>query len=295
VKIKNTKLKKIEKIFSPPPYHWVGDGFKVHTFFPSNAIEKRRMSPFFLLDYNAKTEFSPSDTLRGVGPHPHRGLETVTISYNGKVAHHDSEGNSGIISEGDVQWMTAGAGILHKEYHEKSFSKNGGLFQMVQLWVNLPAKYKMAPPNYQTLIHSNMGKVKLPNDGGIVNIIAGNYNGVSGSAKTFTPLHIYDIKLNKGKELILDIPNNYNTGILVVDGNVIINKFDSALQDQFVLFKNSGSEFSISSKEKSVILVLSGEPINEPIFQYGPFLMNTKNEIIEAFDDYNNGKFGQLE
>ena len=286
----------IETVIAPQGAHFVGDGFRVHNFIPGIApLSMQRMSPFLLLDYNAPYIFPPSDKIKGVGVHPHKGFETVTIAYKGRVAHHDSSGGGGVIDAGDVQWMTAASGILHKEYHEESFSKSGGEFQMVQLWVNLPAKYKMAPPNYQTLIHSNMGKVKLPNDGGIVNIIAGKYNGASGSAKTFTPLHIYDIKLNKGKELILDIPNNYNTGILVVDGNVIINKFDSALQDQFVLFQNSGSEFSISSKEKSVILVLSGEPINEPIFQYGPFLMNTKNEIIEAFDDYNNGKFGQLE
>ena len=151
-----SKTKQIEKIISPPPYHWVGDGFKVHTFFPSTEIDKSRMSPFYLLDYNAKTEFPPSETPKGVGPHPHRGLETVTISFHGKVAHHDSEGNSGVIAEGDVQWMTAGSGILHKEYHENNFSQKGGLFQMVQLWVNLPAKHKMVPPNYQTLIHTQI-------------------------------------------------------------------------------------------------------------------------------------------
>lgn len=290
-----SKIKKVEKIISPPSYHWVGDGFKVHTFFPSAEIDKSRMSPFYLLDYNAKTEFPPSETPRGVGPHPHRGLETVTISFHGKVAHHDSEGNSGVIAEGDVQWMTAGAGILHKEYHEKNFSQKGGLFQMVQLWVNLPTKHKMAPPNYQTLINTDIGKVQLPNDGGLVKVIAGQYEDISGLANTFTPLHIYELRLNKGADLTVDLPEDYNTGITVIEGNVQLNKKETAVSDQFVLFQNSGNDIKITALENSILLLLSGEPINEQIFQYGPFLMNTKSEIIEAFDDYNNGKFGHLE
>ncbi len=289
------KIKKIEKIISPPPHHWVGDGFKVHTFLPSIEIDKSRMSPFFLLDYNAKTKFPPSDNSRGVGPHPHRGFETVTIDYHGKVAHHDSAGNSGVIHEGDVQWMTAGSGILHKEYHEKSFSKAGGIFQMVQLWVNLPAKYKMSEPKYQALVHDKMGKVELPNNGGIVNIIAGEYKKVKGPAKTFTPVNLFDIRLNKNADVSFELPENYNSAILILDGTITINGSDTAQTDQFVLFGNSGTTLKISAAEESVILLLSGEPLNEPIFQHGPFLMNTKKEIIEAYDDFNNGKFGYLE
>ncbi len=288
-------IKKIEKIVDPPPHHWVSDGFKVHTFFPSVEIEKSRMSPFFLLDYNAKTEFPPSDSPRGVGSHPHRGFETVTIDYHGKVAHHDSAGNSGVIHEGDVQWMTAGSGILHKEYHEKSFSKTGGIFQMVQLWVNLPAKYKMSEPKYQALIHDKMGKVELPNNGGIVNIIAGEYQKIKGPAKTFTPINLFDIRLNNNNDISFELPENYNSGVLILDGTITINDSDTAKTNQFVLFGNSGTTAKFSAAEDSVILLLSGEPLNEPISQYGPFLMNTKKEIAEAIDDFNSGKFGYLE
>ncbi len=288
-------LKKIENIIAPPPYHWVGDGFKVHTFFPSSDIDKSRMSPFFLLDYNAKTEFTPSDKPRGVGPHPHRGFETVTIDYHGKVAHHDSAGNSGVIHEGDVQWMTAGSGILHKEYHEESFSKTGGIFQMVQLWVNLPKKHKMTEPKYQALVHAKMGKVELPNNSGVVNIIAGEYQKVNGPAKTFTPINLFDIRLNENADVSFELPENYNTGLLLLDGTITTNDSDTVKTDQFVLFGNNGTTIKISATEDSVILLLSGEPLNEPIFQYGPFLMNTKKEIAEAIDDFNNGKFGHLE
>ena len=290
-----TKFRQIEKILNPPPYHWVGDGFKVHTFFPSHEIEKSRMSPFFLLDYNAKTIFPPSDIPKGVGPHPHRGFETVTIAYEGSVAHHDSNGNSGVINKGDVQWLTAGSGILHKEYHEKDFSKKGGLFQMVQLWINLPAKYKMIEPKYQALLHENMGKFELTKNEGIINVIAGDFMGVKGPAKTFSPINIYDMRLKKNAKLTLDIKENYNTGLLIIDGEVEINESMIANTDQFILLDSSGSTIDLSANKDSVILSLSGAPLNEPIFQYGPFLMNTKSEIVQAIDDFNNGKFGQLE
>jgi len=193
------KNKSIEAVLAPPPAHMVGDGFRVHNFFPnSRLIDKKRMSPFFLLDYNSKIEFSPRKDPRGVGVHPHRGFETVTIAYHGRVAHHDSRGNSGIIGEGDVQWMTAASGLLHKEYHESEFSKKGGLFQMVQLWVNLPAKFKMTAPKYQEITHDTMGQYQLPGDKGVVEIIAGEYNGVKGPAFTFTPIHLYNARLKKG-------------------------------------------------------------------------------------------------
>lgn len=289
------KLKQIEKIINPPPHHWVGDGFKVHTLFPSNEIEKSRMSPFFLLDYNAKTIFPPSDIPKGVGPHPHRGFETVTIAYEGSVAHHDNKGNSGVINKGDVQWMTAGSGILHKEYHENSFSKKGGLFQMVQLWVNLPAKYKMSDPKYQALIHNKIGKYKLPYEKGTINIIAGEYKGVKGPAFTFTPINIYDMRLKKNAKITLNLSEYFNTGLLVLDGNILLNDSEAIKTDHFVLFRNNGTRINLSAIEDCVILILNGEPINEPIIQYGPFLMNTKKEIIEAIDDFNSGKFGHLE
>ncbi len=288
-------IKTIEAILPPPPPHMVGDGFRVHNFFPNNRmIDKKRMSPFFLLDYNSKIEFSPSEHPRGVGVHPHRGFETVTIAYHGKVAHHDSAGNSGVIGEGDVQWMTAASGLLHKEYHEKEFSRKGGLFQMVQLWVNLPAKYKMTPPKYQEITNSSMGKYKLPNDKGVIEIIAGEHKGIKGPASTFTPMHVYNARLKENAETELSFPGNYNTGILAIEGNAAINDAKVAT-DHFVLFKNDGELIKIKANEDTVLLVLSGEPIDEPIAQYGPFLMNTWKELEEAINDVNIGKFGVLE
>ena len=291
----SNNIKTIEAVIAPPPPHMVGDGFRVHSFFPGGRlIDKKRMSPFFLLDYNAKIDFAPTTHPRGVGVHPHRGFETVTIAYHGRIAHHDSAGNSGVIGEGDVQWMTAASGLLHKEYHEESFSKAGGLFQMVQLWVNLPAKYKMTPPKYQEITKQSMGQYVLPGNNGTVEIIAGEYNGVKGPASTFTPMHVYNLRLKKYGKLDLNFPASYNTGLLVIEGNVQVND-KQAPADHFVLFKNDGESISIEATEDSIILVLSGEPINEPIAQYGPFLMNTWEELEEAIKDVNAGKFGVLE
>jgi redox-sensitive bicupin YhaK (pirin superfamily) len=289
----NTK-KTIEAIIAPPAPHMVGDGFRVHGFFPGGRIDKKRMSPFFLMDYNSKVEFSPTDQPRGVGVHPHRGFETVTIAYHGRIAHHDSAGNSGIIGEGDVQWMTAASGLLHKEYHEESFSKAGGLFQMVQLWVNLPAKYKMTPPKYQEITKEMMGKYNLPDDKGVIEIIAGEYNNVKGAASTFTPIEVYNAKLKKGAKMDLNFPSSYNTGILIIEGSATIND-KTAATDHFVLFKNDGEGISIVADEDAVLLILSGEPIDEPIAQYGPFLMNTWEELEQAISDVSAGKFGVLE
>ena len=285
----------VEAVIAPPPPHMVGDGFRVHNFFPgSRLIDKKRMSPFFLLDYNSKVEFAPTNNPRGVGVHPHRGFETVTIAYHGRVAHHDSAGNSGVIGEGDVQWMTAASGLLHKEYHEKEFSKKGGLFQMVQLWVNLPAKYKMTPPKYQEITHNSMGKYELPGDKGLIEIIAGEYKGVKGPASTFTPMQVYNARLKKGATVGINFPSNFNAGILVIEGSAKINDED-APADHFVLFKNDGELINIEANEDTVLLVLSGEPIDEPIAQYGPFLMNTWQELEQAIEDVNTGKFGVLE
>jgi redox-sensitive bicupin YhaK (pirin superfamily) len=287
--------KSIEAILAPPPPHMVGDGFRVHNFFPnSRLIDKRRMSPFFLLDYNAKISFAPSNSPRGVAVHPHRGFETVTIAYQGKIAHHDSAGNSGVIGQGDVQWMTAGSGLLHKEYHEKEFSKQGGPFQMVQLWVNLPARFKMTPPKYQEITHAQLGKYVLPSRQGAIEVIAGNYKDVQGPASTFTPMHAYNARLQKGAFASFTFPAAYNTGLLVVEGAITVND-QPVGTDHFVLFKNDGEEFSLTATEEAVVLILSGEPIQEPIAQYGPFLMNTWQELEQAVEDVNAGKFGILE
>lgn len=289
------KNKTIEAIIAPPPAHMVGDGFRVHSFFPGGRlIDKKRMSPFFLMDYGSKVEFTPSVEPRGVGVHPHRGFETVTIAYHGRIAHHDSGGNSGVIGEGDVQWMTAASGLLHKEYHEENFSKAGGLFQMVQLWVNLPAKYKMTAPKYQELTKEKMGRYQLPDNKGEVEVIAGNYKDVKGPASTFTPMHVYNVRLKKGGQTELNFPAGYNTGLLIIDGSAMVND-QPVTTDHFVLFNNDGENISIRTNEDATILVLSGEPINEPIAQYGPFLMNTWEELEQAIQDVNSGKFGVLE
>ncbi|RYG20398.1 MAG: pirin family protein [Chitinophagaceae bacterium] len=286
-------IKPISAVLNPPAPHMVGDGFRVHNFFPSGY--KLDMNPFFLLDYNAKMEFSARNEPRGVGVHPHRGFETVTIAYHGAVAHHDSAGNSGVIYPGDVQWMTAARGILHKEYHDQAFSKKGGFFQMVQLWVNLPAKDKMSTPRYQALKHDEIAKVTLPADAGTLEVIAGNFDGKLGSASTFTPIQMYNARLNKGGKSVFNFPAHYNTSLLIVEGKISVNNTSIVERDRLVFFKNEGEEIEIESLENSIVLILSGEPINEPIVQYGPFLMNTQEEIKQAITDYNEGRFGYLE
>jgi len=292
----NTNLKSVEAIMPPPHFHMVGDGFRVHNFFPSQPkIGLTGMSPFFLLDYGAKWQVPPSETPRGVGVHPHRGFETVTIAYHGKVAHHDSAGNSGVIGEGDVQWMTAGAGVLHKEYHEEAFSKKGGILQMVQLWVNLPAKYKMTPAKYQAIENKDVTKVMLDDRKSYVDLIAGEYEGKKGPAFTFSRVNLFNAKLIKGAKASFTFNKNYNTGVLVIEGEVKINNSKTAPENHFVLFGHDGEAIIIEAVEESVVLILSGEPIHEPVASYGPFVMNTEAEIKQAFDDFNAGKFGYLE
>ena len=288
-----TTTRNIAQVLSPPAPHMVGDGFRVHNFFPGGY--KIDMSPFFLLDYNAKVDFSARNQPRGVGVHPHRGFETVTIAYQGAVAHHDSSGNSGIIYPGDIQWMTAASGILHKEYHEAEYSKKGGPFQMVQLWINLPAKDKMSTPKYQGITQNSLEKYTLPDSMGQVEVIAGNYLGVKGTASTFTPIEMYNARLKKRANATFSFPENYNTGFVIIDGSVRINGDKSVAVNEFVYFGNEGTDIVVEATEDCVILMLSGEPIKEPIAQYGPFLMNTQAEIKQAIADYNDGKFGFLE
>ncbi|MEJ7556780.1 MAG: pirin family protein [Pedobacter sp.] len=286
-------VKEVAGILNPPAPHMVGDGFRVHNFFPNGY--KLKMNPFYLLDYNAKINFSARKEPRGVGVHPHRGFETVTIAYHGAVAHHDSAGNSGIIYPGDVQWMTAASGILHKEYHEEAFSLEGGTFQMVQLWINLPAKDKMSKPKYQDIKQVDMRKYALPENAGMVEVIAGEYEGLKGTASTFSPLHVLNARLNKTGKAAFKFPASFNTGFVIIEGSLLINNKEVAAADQFVYFSNNGSEIQVEALENSVVLALSGEPINEPIAQYGPFLMNRPEEIQQAISDYNQGKFGYLD
>ena len=290
------KTKTVELVISPREPHFVGDGFRVHNFIPSaNKLTMQRMNPIILMDYNSPFYFTPSETPRGVGVHPHRGFETVTIAYKGKVEHHDSSGGGGVIGEGDVQWMTAASGILHKEFHEKEWSKTGGEFQMVQLWINLPAKDKMTAPKYQSLQNAQINRFQIANDGGEIEIIAGEYNGILGSASTFTPLHLFNAKLKKGATANFNFPNHFNTALLVIEGNIKINNTEEVPTNNFILMANDGEDFLITAEDEAVVLILSGEPINEPIAAHGPFVMNTKEELMQAFDDFNKGRFGYLE
>lgn len=289
-------IKKIEVIVPPREPHFVGDGFRVHNFIPSAyRLDMQRIDPFIMLDYNSRFYFPPSDKPKGVGVHPHRGFETVTIAYKGRVAHHDSAGGGGIIGEGDVQWMTAASGVLHKEYHEETFSKEGGEFQMVQLWVNLPAKDKMSKPKYQAIANQEMGVYKLENNGGKVEIIAGEYQGVIGPAITFTPISMLNAKLSENGNAVFNFPAHYNTALLVIDGEIQVNETAVVPADHFLLFENEGEQFTIKGLKDSTVLVLSGEPIKEPIAAHGPFVMNTRQELVDAFQDFQNGKFGFLE
>lgn len=285
--------KNIESVFSPAPAHFVGDGFRVHNFIPGK-VPMQRMSPFIMLDYNSKYTFPPSEIPKGVDVHPHRGFETVTIAYKGSVEHNDSSGGGGIIGEGDVQWMTAASGVLHKEFHETEWSKTGGEFQMVQLWVNLPSKDKMSNPKYQAISKDQITKVELANEMGTIEIIAGEYKNAKGPATTFSPVHMMNAKLNNQGTAEFSFPANYNTLLLVIEGSITVNGSQNVNTDHMVLFKNDGEHFIITAQEDSIVLVLGGEPINEPIASYGPFVMNTQKEILQAFDDFNSGKFGTL-
>jgi quercetin 2,3-dioxygenase len=286
--------KQIEKIYRRPASPgMVGDGFRVYNYFPNGYQLRQKLSPFLMLDFNPAYDFGASSQPRGVDVHPHKGFETVTIAYKGSVEHYDSAGNSGVINPGDVQWMTAGSGILHKEFHEREFSKKGGPFEMIQLWVNLPKEHKLTPPKYQPIVGVEASKVLLKDDAGTVKVIAGNYNGVQGSASTFTEINVFDIRLNKDGSMSAAIPATHNTAILVVEGNAIVNGQSASLHD-LVLFKNEGESITIKATEDSVLLLLSGLPINEPIAQYGPFVMNTQQELQETFREYEAGKFGVL-
>jgi redox-sensitive bicupin YhaK (pirin superfamily) len=286
--------RRIAGVYRGDGFHWVGDGFRVTNYFPSGNDLAQRISPYLLFDYHAPFTYAPtSGQPRGVGAHPHRGFETVTLAFEGRVAHHDSTGNSGVIGPGDVQWMTAASGILHKEYHEAEFARSGGTMHMAQIWVNLPSAHKMDPPRYQALAADQMGTVPLPDGAGLVRVIAGECNGVKGPAVTVSPVNLFDIHLNAGGGVQLSFPAGENTALLVLDGEVTINGNRAAALD-FVLFENEGEAIAIRAETKAHLLLLNGEPIDEPVVQYGPFVMNTQEEIRQAVLDFRAGKFGQL-
>jgi len=284
--------KEVLGIFQPGSTHMVGDGFPVRNLFPSNDLD-RQVDPFLMLDYAGPQYFEPTDHPRGVGEHPHRGFETVTIVFEGAVAHRDSAGNAGVIGPGDVQWMTAASGIVHEEFHEKEFSKKGGSLHAVQLWVNLPRASKMAAPSYQTMLAADIPVVDLEG-GGRLRVIAGSFQGQRGPARTFTPVELYDLQLMAGTGLPLTFPEGYHAALLVLHGSASVNETRAAREAELIVCQRPGSQMTVRAHDDSRILVMAGEPIGEPIARYGPFVMNTKAELIQAVQDYQAGKMGHL-
>lgn len=286
-------MKKILGVRSAPKGHWVGDGFPVRSLFTYDS-HAHHVSPFLLLDYAGPATFAPTTQARGVGQHPHRGFETVTIVYEGEVEHNDSTGAGGKIGPGDVQWMTAASGILHKEYHSRDFTRTGGTLEMVQLWVNLPAKDKMAEPRYQTLLNQDIPTVALPDGAGQVRVIAGDYQGQRGSAKTFTPIDVWDIRLNPGHVTQFSVPEGRTLILVVLRGTVQVNGSQIAREAQMAVLDREGSDIELEANSDATVLLLSGEPIDEPIVGHGPFVMNTAEEINQAIVDFNSGRFGRM-
>lgn len=286
----------IEKLLHPGTFNWVGNAFYTTSFIGKGNISHRRMDPFFAIGYNADIDFEAEEIPRGVGAHPHKGFETVTLAYKGKIAHKDSRGNHGVIGEGDVQWMTAGSGVLHQEYHEENWAKNGGTFQMVQMWMNLPAKDREVKPQYQDLLFDEMTRVNLENNGGFVNVIAGEYKGNKGKGTTFSPINLFNVYLNNGGKADFEFPNTYNTAFLVINGDVLVNGTENVSKDSFAMLENdNGDTFTLeATSDHTIILVMSGEPLNEPIAHYGPFVMNTQEQLKTAFEEFRAGKFGTL-
>lgn len=286
-------MKKILGTYSAPRPHWVGDGFPVRSLFSYDTLG-RHTSPFLLLDYAGPAKFEPTVQPRGVGQHPHRGFETVTIVYKGEVSHRDSTGQGGTIGPGDVQWMTAGAGILHEEFHSDAFTRDGGELEMVQLWVNLPAKDKMAAPGYQGITDAQIPSVELGDGAGRVRVIAGDYLGHKGPAHTFTPIDVWDVRLNQGASVTLPVPEGRVAAIVVLRGTVMVNGDEVARDAQMVLLDRAGDALTLEANNDAVVLLLSGESIDEPIVGHGPFVMNTRDEIVQAMKDFGNGRFGQM-
>lgn len=285
-------MKQIKAIRKAAPSHMVGDGFKVKTFISSQMWQD--LSPFLMLDYIEPTTYLPTDHPRGVDVHPHKGFETVSILWEGALAHEDSSGGKGNIYAGDVQWMTAGAGILHKEFHETEFSKKGGILHGAQLWVNLPAKDKSTPPSYQDLRSNDIPEVPIAGDLGKIRIIAGELEGVKGPANTFTRINIFDVHAKAHAAFNLKVTEADNTAMLVLKGTVMINDEQVAREGDMLVFEPAGDTIYIQTNNEAHLLLLSGEPITEPVAAYGPFVMNTQQEIREAINDFNAGKFGHL-
>jgi len=287
-------MRRILGIHRPGPFHWVGDGFPVQTVFNYDNFGQQ-LSPFLLLDHAEPRHFEPAAKPRGVGEHPHRGFETVTIVYAGELEHRDSSGGGGRIGPGDVQWMTAAGGLVHEEFHSVDFTARGGLMEMAQLWVNLPARDKLAAPRYQTVLDSDIPVVALPGDAGQLRVIAGNFAGHAGPAQTFTPINVWDLRLKAGRAASLDVPEGHNAILVVLNDSVRVNGTDEVPASRYVVFEQSGGGITVEAQAEDVkCLVLTGSPLNEPIAGYGPFVMNTEDEIRQAFVDYQQGRFGTM-
>ena len=286
-------MKRIIGVHGAARPHWVGDGFPVRSLFSYDNLGKQ-LSPFLLLDYAGPAQFAPAAQKRGVGVHPHRGFETVTIVYQGEVDHRDSTGAGGHIGPGDVQWMTAASGILHEEFHSEAFTHNGGTLEMVQLWVNLPAKDKMTDAGYQTLLDAQIPTVPLADDAGRVRVIAGEHAGQRGPARTFTPIDVWDVRLNQGGTTRFKLPDGHTVALIVLRGTVMVNGDAIARDAQMVQFDRNGSDITIEANTDATLLLLAGEPIAEPVVGYGPFVMNTEAEIRQAIADFNDGRFGHM-
>ncbi|MGT8859758.1 pirin family protein [Enterobacter sp. 186315] len=286
-------MKNVTGVYTAPRQHWVGDGFPVRSMF-SYQTHGEPLSPFLLLDYAGPYTFPADGVKRGVGEHPHRGFETVTIVYSGEVEHRDSTGKGGVIGPGDVQWMTAGAGILHEEFHSSAFAQKGGELKMMQLWVNLPAKDKMTAPGYQSITKEAIPVVALPDDSGSLRVIAGRYGDVTGPAHTFSPLNVWDITLRQGSHLELDLPEGWSTALVVAEGDMTINGTAQAGEAQLVVLSQEGAKIHLEATRDAKVLLMAGEPLNEPVVGYGPFVMNSKTAIAQAISDFNSGRFGQI-
>ncbi|MBO1114497.1 pirin family protein [Bordetella petrii] len=286
-------MKKVLGVYSAPRPHWVGDGFPVRSMFSYDS-HGQHLSPFLLLDYAGPAQFAPAAKPRGVGQHPHRGFETVTIVYQGEVDHRDSTGAGGHIGPGDVQWMTAAGGILHEEFHSDAFTRQGGALEMVQLWVNLPARDKMSAPGYQTLLDRDIPVVGLPGEAGQVRVIAGEFDGRRGPARTHTPIDVWDVRLRQQGTATFELPEGRTLALAVLHGTAQVNGTDIVREGQLVHLSREGSQVQIEANNEVTLLLLSGEPIDEPIVGYGPFVMNSQAEIRQAIDDFNHGRFGQM-
>lgn len=288
-------MRKVLAVHDAAPPHWVGDGFPVRSVFSYDGLGREALSPFLMLDYAAPRHFDPASRRRGVGVHPHRGFETVTVVYQGELEHRDSAGNGGSIGPGDVQWMTAASGILHEEFHSERFTREGGTMSMMQLWVNLPARHKMAKPRYQTILDATIPRVAV-GDAGTVRVIAGEYGGQKGPAETFTPIEVWDIRVGAGKSATLSVPEGHTAAIVPMQGRALVNGTHAAGPAQLVRLSREGGEFMLKAEGDSELaaLVLAGEPLGEPVVGYGPFVMNSEREIAAAFADFQSGRFGQM-